>query len=148
MTKERDELGAQIKELQVKFDALVEAESKPEYPDGTPGYFWDDDYSMRVLGFISIKENYSGSGFSCASNAEIHSGLSDGYKNFTPLTEAILPDPVQHDGGKYPGDPDDFVFVTYYTGAEVKGFARDHNWSRTALCSPVATYQVIKRAEK
>jgi len=44
-----EELGKQIKVLQEKYDALV---NKPEYPDGTPGYFG----SSKMFGYLEHSE--------------------------------------------------------------------------------------------
>jgi len=138
-TKELEDLGKQIKLLTIKYDALVEAENKPEYPNGTPGYFGKYKYFgflKNLTGAIERWGNHDLSG-DC--------GLYN-LGEFTPLPEAILPMPVENTG-TCPWKYGDEVRVEFENG----NFATDScptiwNWTASRP-NPIVRSQLIKAAK-
>lgn len=138
----------EINEMRARLDTLEKEakEHEQEWPDGTPGWFWDDKSSgQKMFGFLGRATMLTNNTYG-RYNRPTLLGEAYGYKHFEPLAEAILPAMIKHDGGEYPGDGDDILLVDYGPADEATGkcmLAREQNWGSYRL-----SYQVIKRADK
>jgi len=136
-----EEVGKQIKALnerteilQQVYDELAAEKDKPEYPDGTFGKFFDNNSNRYIYDYLrQTKED----GFYDIGNVR--------WDNFEPLTEAIMPMPIEHDGGAYPGDPKDYIFAEWVNGDSIIEYYCE---ARYISFINIISYQIIKRAEK
>jgi len=131
-------LVAKIDMLYPEIETLVEAESKPKYPDGTPGTFGN----KNIFGFLATNR-YTGE--YCRHLTPEINNYQGSFKNFTPLPEAILPHPVENTG-TCPWNDGDEVRVEFEDGE----FATDDtpekwNW-KSNRGNNIVRSQLIKRA--
>jgi len=143
-----EEVGKQIKALnerteilQQVYDELAAEKDKPEYPDGTPGWFWDGSEKQRYFGWL-INNNLPTTWPFCRTGD--NNIRYDSHKYFEPLTEVILPMPIEYNGGIYLGNKNDHLLVEYIHGRVVSGKARELIWPDRKKVH----YWLIKRAEK
>jgi hypothetical protein len=139
--KRLDAIEREAKELRM----MVEGK---EYSDGTPGYFTDIDESyakgIGVIGFLKNEPNQIYP-YNYCNDPEL-TDHAIGYRYFTPITEAILPPVIEHDGGEYPGDPNDEVRV-HFRGEHARS-GKACEWGEYTWRQCIIGYQIIKRAEK
>jgi len=138
-------------EMRKRLDEIGRLLEGNEYPDGTPGWFWDSDETRKDFGYLKNGEPGHYGGIFGAYRLRRYfdpelSECSEAYVNFEPLKEAILPVWIEHDGGECPGYGDDLVIVEYrerdkYGEYTACGPASSRDWPR------VKRYQVIRRAK-
>jgi len=138
-------LQTEAAEMRKRLDEIDRLLKDNEYPDGTPGWFLDSNENRKIFGYLKNGEpaNYAGIFGTYRYRRYYDQELSEcagAYANFEPLKEAIPPIWIEHDGGKYPGDENDFVLAKYMYG-EVWWPAHKHHWEN------VHRYQVIRRAK-
>jgi len=164
MSKELEELIKQFKSLmdesmvnmekinylREEYNALVEAENKPEYPDGTTGYL-SDNKDMSSSSPLVRLINLPDSKFSGTHHVTGHKYAD--YENFVPLDETILSTPVENTG-TCPWEDGDEVRVEFANGTfETDTCPTIWNWSqsrweeRLLKHNPIVRSQLIKRAE-
>jgi len=132
--------NTKLVKLQENYAALV---NKPEYPDGTLGFIYDNDspvrYLVRLINITSQRFPYTGEDY-------LSKNVYGNFSNFTPLTTAILSMPVENTG-TCPWKDGDEVRVEFESGA----FETDHNphgwvWDRSRGSQIVKSW-LIKAAK-
>jgi hypothetical protein len=121
-----------------------------EYPNGTSGYFTNNEERYKkgdcAFGFLGNTPDPARP-FMRYSNPNL-SDIGVIYKHFIPIKEAILPPVIEHDGGEYPGDPDDGIQITQRDGKHGFGRAEEFRWTWSGYSTDITGYQIIKRAGK
>ncbi len=136
-----------MNEVQALKDAIKLAEKrlaeieKPRYPDGTPGYLWDDidhkDLLVSLINTVDTKNPYSGT----VMNGEYK---YSSYKNFTPLETCIMGMRYENTG-EYPWHDKDLVLVVFNSGNEASGDAGRYTFDIDESSSSIKYYYIIKR---
>jgi len=135
-----DELRKDADLWQSRYDALVEAENKPEYPDGTPGYFGD----YKIFGFLETADHEAPYCRHLTPDLDTYQGS---FIRFTPLPEAILPHPVENTG-TCPWNAGDEVRVEFVNGT-FKTDTEPTEWDWDLLSTHyIVRSWLIKAAEK
>jgi len=133
-------LEKSIASIKADYKALVEAESKPEYPDDTFGQFGVE----KTYGYLRntkvnnifryVHKNQEGNSYYYAS-----------IECFTPLPEAILPHPVENTG-VCPWKDGDEVRVEFENGDFITNDTPE-KWTWKSICgNNIVRSQLIKRA--
>ncbi len=124
--------------------AEIEKElEKHKYPEGAPGYLFNDDTHRNSLANLIYTDNpnlpYSGK--------SMNGGFRYGdYKNFAPLETCIMGMRYENTG-VYPGHSDDGVMVELTAGRKVFGEAWKFKWGYTGSSTNIVSYYIIKRYE-
>ncbi len=139
-----------MNEVQTLKDAIKLAEKrlaeieKPSYPDGTPGYLWDDIENSGMLASlintVDTNNPYSGTTINGGYRYQPH-------KNFTPLETCIMGMRYENTG-EYPGHGDDFVMVVFNYGNEAIGNAGRYIFDINKSSTSIKYYYIIKRFEE
>jgi len=148
MSTELSNFGKELKKMLDKITELVEVEiddeSKPKYPDGTPGYFGGYE-------FFGYLKNITKDKIKICVNSDLSEDCSFvrlyNVIEFTPLAEAILPMPVENTG-TCPWKDGDEVRVEFNDGdvSTTRKSASDQwNWGFDAF-RPIVRSWLIKRA--
>jgi len=132
-----------IKKLQCEYADLVNKPEHPEYPNGTFGMF-NDASGGGVYGYLKNEDHNSP--YQMHDVPTLDDPDFERWKHFTPLTEAILPMPVENTG-TCPWNDGDEVRVEF----ENDTFETDHNphgwtWDKLRGSQIVRTW-LIKAAK-
>lgn len=145
-----DEDGQELPDVTFRWPAdwHIYKEPEQEWPDGTPGWFWDSKKGFKTFGWFgrSTKPEYPYRRY--PTSACEHIAYDSYYKHFEPITEAILPAMIKHDGGEHPGNVDDSVFVTFRDGKGCAGRVGGYRWNHNGNAGDIIGYRVIKRTDK
>lgn len=136
------ELSA-MRERMDELEKVINAPDKPEFEIGSWGYVWDTKEVKRniVVKLESILHNEDFP-FRCGI------GSLDAYRYFEPITEAILPAWIEHDGGdKKPEELNSLDYIEVIYGSDDSAnhtieHANEQNWDG------ITHYRIIKRANK
>lgn len=121
---------------------IIETPENVKYPDGTFGGFSDNGRDS-IFGYLGVPTSFTACLYGRYSNPELSDG-GTGYKHFEPITEAILPIAIEHDGGEYPGNGDDCILIKREDGGSAPMTAKYCRWTKTSCDSDVKSYQLIK----
>ncbi len=139
-----------MNEVQTLKDAIKLAEKrlaeieKPSYPDGTPGYLWDDIENSGMLASlintVDTNNPYSGTTINGGYRYQPH-------KNFTPLETCIMGMRYENTG-EYPGHEKDLVVVGFGDGSESCQNAGYYTFNLRSCHIDIKYYYIIKRHEE
>jgi len=143
LTSEAEVNMEKIKALRKEYNELIEAESKPEYPDGTFGRF-SDVGTFGPCGFL--KNEGRNLPYQMHNTPELDDQQYERFKYFTPLPEAILPHPVENTG-TCPWKDGDEVRVELSNGDfETDTVPINWAWRKNIRLTHIVRSQLIKRA--